>query len=381
MKENKYSYQYVLIVFILFFSAQSLRAQTANKPFKDTLDGAFDISYYLYNLHGLLPIISPITEPAVGYGAAAALVYFIPKKTDSIDNKFRMPDIVGLAGGYTENGTWFAGGGYIGFWKKDHIRYRGVLGYGNIRLSYYGEGGSLLENHPMKFSLNSLFFLQQAIFRIGESKFLLGGRYQFGRAKVTVFEEAFLPFIKPRDHDLTNSALGLIGEYESFNNFLSPSKGLRVNLTYDQYLEVIGSDLNYSKFTLFGIYYQPISRFWTAGFRFESQLTAGETPFYMMPFLYMRGVPAMRYQGALTALMETEQEFTFTKRWSLVGFGGYGQAFKSLDNLDKSTAAWNAGAGFRYRIARLLGLKMGIDVARGPEQWAVYIVFGNSWMR
>ena len=29
--------------------------------------------------------------------------------------------------------------------------------------------------------------------------------------------------------------------------------------------------------------------------------------------------------------------------------------------------------------AREFGLQMGIDVARGPEQWAIYVVFGNSW--
>jgi hypothetical protein len=39
------------------------------------------------------------------------------------------------------------------------------------------------------------------------------------------------------------------------------------------------------------------------------------------------------------------------------------------------------GAGFRYKIARLLGLRMGVDVARGPEEWAFYIVFGNAWIK
>jgi len=40
---------------------------------------------------------------------------------------------------------------------------------------------------------------------------------------------------------------------------------------------------------------------------------------------------------------------------------------------------WNAGGGFRYLTAREFGLQMGIDVARGPETWAIYVVFGNSW--
>jgi hypothetical protein len=52
-----------------------------------------------------------------------------------------------------------------------------------------------------------------------------------------------------------------------------------------------------------------------------------------------------------------------------------------LDELSFNGIVWNAGSGFRYLIARQLGLKMGIDVARGPENWAFYIVFGNTWLR
>jgi hypothetical protein len=35
------------------------------------------------------------------------------------------------------------------------------------------------------------------------------------------------------DLELVNSGVGLIAEYENFNNIFSPSKGLRFNLTYD----------------------------------------------------------------------------------------------------------------------------------------------------
>lgn len=370
----------ILQIVMLFSITLDSVAQKREKPLIDTLDNALDLSYYLYNLNGFLPVISPITEPAVGYGGALAGLYFIPKKeTDTL--KFQMPDIVGAAGGYTENGTWFAGVGYVGFWKKDHIRYRGILGYGDINLKYYGKGDNILADNPAKFTIKSYFFLQQAIFRLGDSKFLLGGKYQLGKVTITAFEDSKLPFVNPRNFELTNSGIGLIAEYENFNNFLSPTKGLRVNLTYDQFLEFLGSDLNFGRFTLFSHYYLPVNKFWTAGFRIESQLATGDPPFYMMPFLSLRGVPAMRYQGELTALAETEQEVMLTKRWSVVGFAGIGTTYNSIENMDKGSTAWNAGTGFRYLIARLLGLKMGIDVARGPEDWAVYVVVGSSWMK
>ena len=43
------------------------------------------------------------------------------------------------------------------------------------------------------------------------------------------------------------------------------------------------------------------------------------------------------------------------------------------------TDAYNMGAGFRYFVARQYGLRAGIDVARGPEDWAFYIQIGQAW--
>ena len=36
------------------------------------------------------------------------------------------------------------------------------------------------------------------------------------------------------------------------------------------------------------------------------------------------------------------------------------------------------GGGFRYLIARRLGLKTGIDIPRGPEEWAFYLQVGSA---
>ena len=366
----------------MFLISENTFAQKKERLLVDTLDNALDLSNYLYNLNGFLPIISPITEPAVGYGAVVAGVFFMPKKKlDSDSKKFVMPDMVGAAGGLTENGTWLAGAGYSGYWNNDRIRYRGILAYAQVKLKYYGLGGGILEKYPIKFSLNSYFLLQQAIFRIGNSNFLLGGKYQFLKTNVILFENSSIPIFEPKDLDLLSSGIGFIAEYEKLNNLLSPTSGIRINITYDQYLEIIGSDRDNGRVTFYTHYYQPILKGWTCGLRVESIVATGDNPFYMLPFISLRGVPAMRYQGELTALVETEQQFMFTQRWGVVGFGGLGITYKDLSSMEEGATAWNAGVGFRYLIARLLGLKMGIDVARGPENWAFYVVFGSSWIR
>jgi hypothetical protein len=348
------------------------------KPLRDTLDGAIDLSYYLYNLHGFLPIIMPITEPAVGYGAVGAAVFFIPKK-EKKTHEFRMPDIVAAGGGYTENKTWLTGAGYFGFWNKDRVRYRGVVGYADVNLKYYGRGGGFLDQNPAKFNIRVFAFVQQAIFRLGESRFMLGGNYVYAKTEVRAFEDSKLPFIDPKEFEMTNSMLSLIGEYENFDNIFSPEKGLRANITYTQNMELIGADRDYGRLTAFAHYYLPVfPKRWISGFRFEGQMATGNPPFFAYPFLILRGVPAMRYQGQYTALVETEQLYMFSRRWGVVGFAGYGQTFS--ENMD-GNQAWNAGGGFRYLLARMFGLKMGVDVAFGPEDWAVYIVFGTAWIK
>ncbi len=355
------------------------KEQKRAKPFIDTVDNAFDISYYLYNLHGFLPVVSPVTEPAVGYGAIAAGLFFIPKKTDPKNKKFKMPDVAGFAGGYTQNHTWFAGVGYFGFWKDDHIRYRGAAGYGDVKLKYYGKGGGFLEDNPANFTIQALGFVQQAEFRIANSHFMLGGKYSFTKTKVTAFEESKLPFVDPKEFDLTNSGIGIIGEFENLDNIFSPNKGLRFVVTYNQYLELLGSDRNYGRLISFATCYLPVIKYkWVSGFRAEFQMATGDPPFYAYPFIFLRGVPALRYQGKYTLLAETQQNIFVTRRWMMDAFGGYGQTFnKKIDGY----LAWNAGMGFRYLIARTLGLRMGIDVAKGPDEWAFYIVVGNAWLR
>jgi hypothetical protein len=57
-----------------------------------------------------------------------------------------------------------------------------------------------------------------------------------------------------------------------------------------------------------------------------------------------------------------------------------GQPAGSVDEFAAEAGPYLAGGGgFRYLLARKLGLQTGIDVARGPEETAFYIQVGSSW--
>ena len=360
----------LIFVLILFLSNVGLTySQNKTSILRDSTDNALDLSHFLMKKKGVLPVIIPITEPAVGYGAVAAGLFFVPSKKPK-----KQADLIVAAAGLTSNGTWLVGGGYLGFWKQDKIRYRGVVGYGDVNLKYYGIG-----DKPISITLNSLLFLQQINFRLGKSNFFLGTKYQLANITIPIFKES--DFFDPRDLKSVNSGISIIAEFDNLNNFLSPTKGVRVHLSYDQNLELLGSTRNWGKVNFFTHIYYPVNKLWIPALRLESKLATGRPPFYAKPFVQLRGVPALRYQGDFTMLAETEQLFNITPRWGILGFTGIGAAFDSIENMESDELVWNAGAGFRYLIARVLGVKMGVDIARGPEDWAFYVILGTSWTK
>ena len=67
-------------------------ATKAASKFRSAEDGWLDASGFLDEKYGFLPVIVPITEPAVGYGAAAGLA-FVSKPLGETRAGFDRPSI------------------------------------------------------------------------------------------------------------------------------------------------------------------------------------------------------------------------------------------------------------------------------------------------
>jgi hypothetical protein len=129
------------------------------------------------------------------------------------------------------------------------------------------------------------------------------------------------------------------------------------------------------------MYFHPLARGVFFGVRGGATASFGEVPFYLKPYITLRGAPALRYQGDTVAETETEVRWQFYKRWSVLGFAGYGGAWNgTLDTHDTQTVV-TGGTGFRYELARSYGLHAGLDTAWSPDDHAIYIVVGSAWMR
>lgn len=86
-----------------------------------------------------------------------------------------------------------------------------------------------------------------------------------------------------------------------------------------------------------------------------------------------------RYQDKNALATEVELRWNVTPRWSVLGFSGVGKAYGRWNRFSEATNIVSVGAGFRYLIARKLGLSVGIDVAHSKDQNAFYIQVGSAW--
>ncbi len=355
------------------------------KLFKDSDDGALDLSDWLMTKGGFMPVPIIITEPAVGAGLGLATVFFHGKLIGGPNPKNPdqqlPPSMTVAAGAYTENGTWLVGGGHVGHWKQDRIRYTGFVGVMNLNMDFYAG------NQPIAFNIDGGFLLQKIQFRLGKSNFFVGGKWIYFDS--TTYLRGLEDILPPDWPDLglldgvdsTNSGLGLVASYDGRDNIFTPIKGQDADLEITRYEQSIGGDFDYWDVHANVLSFHKLSEKFYLGFRAEAQAVDGDVPFYGYPFVQLRGVPAMRYQGERVLDLEVEGRWQFYKRWSLIGFVGKGFAGGDIPRFDTDDNIVTYGAGFRYLLARKFNMHVGIDVAKGPEDTAFYLQMGHAWAK
>jgi hypothetical protein len=145
--------------------------------------------------------------------------------------------------------------------------------------------------------------------------------------------------------------------------------------------ESLGASEEFERFQQVVMGWLPMGDRWTLGLRGDYQWASEGTPFFLRPYIKLRGVEAMRYQGDEMASVEFEARWQARGRWSLVGAAGYGRA-RTERKLYSATRDIVSGAvGFRYELARKFGLHAGMDVGFSSGTTAIYFQIGNAWFR
>jgi hypothetical protein len=337
----------------------------------------------------LLPIPIIITEPAIGEGLGAALALFHPVKEGKADtprigtpgsmmgvpNRRDAPPVVtAIAAAYTNNDTWFAGIVHANNWRSDSIRYVGAGAAARVNSQIY------LANRPLRFSMDTALVYQDVKFRLGQSDFLLGGGLSWLDAETQFrFDLPGAPPEAGLTSDFQNVGISATLLYETRDSSMSPTAGQLAALELWRYEDSLGGDFDYWAWNAKALSFHPLTGKLTLGLRLQISGIDGDPPFFAYPYVKLRGIPALRYQDRIAGALEAETRYRIAPRWEASLFAGLGYTSDDVPLFRNPGSIYNYGVGGRYLVFEAHKVWMGIDIARGPEEWNWYIQVGHPW--
>ena len=145
---------------------------------------------------------------------------------------------------------------------------------------------------------------QEVMYRIGQSDFFLGGNYLYIDIESKRNDNAF-PILDPFfERELKMGALAAVVQYDTRDSIFTPSKGLFAKATLRRF------DENFWRYGAKAFYFHPLSDKVILGLRLEGEAAhasgGDNVPYVTYPYINMRGIPAMRYQGEKMLLGEVE---------------------------------------------------------------------------
>lgn len=346
----------------------------------DPEDGRLDLSAMLERAHGFLPIPIVVTEPAVGYGGGLAAMFIRPRHQAGSEG-FARPDISVVGAVATENGTQMMVAGDSTLWLDGRLKTLVGALTGDLRLDVYGLGVSPGDaNEPVRYTLQMRGAGAVIDWKLApRSPWSIGMRLIYADVEPKLRDDPAFANLEDRSR-IRISGPGASLTYDTRDNLFTPTQGVYAETSIYTSTDAFGANRSFRRFAQVLMGWWPVASNVTLAARADYQHSSEGAPFFVRPFIAMRGIPAMRYPGNKVAQTEIEARWQFYERWSVVAFAGVGEA--RLDETFKHRKSAGAGGlGFRYELARKFGLHAGLDVARGPEDTAVYLQVGNAWFR
>ena len=250
----------VLVGTTPLLAADAPSTPAAPSRFVDSTDGWFDISGFLDTAYGFVPLVAPITEPAVGYGAVGALV-FIDRNPPGEGQRYVRPNIGAVGGLGTENGTRGAFAMHLGTWMDGRLRTLVALADMNVNLDFFGLGGDRPPGDAgVGYTIAMRGGAAGASYRLGESPLWVGLQYGTARTDTTVNDPGAAALGgAPSDLDLRLAAITPSVTLDMRDNFFTPTKGWYADLTVPLFREAVGSDRDFRRTNLTAMYFQPLA--------------------------------------------------------------------------------------------------------------------------
>jgi hypothetical protein len=330
-----------------------------------------------------LPIF--VTEPAIGEGLGATLIYF-HREDDEQKPQFTTgqeisktterskppPVATGIFAFYTNTDTAAVGVGHSNTFADDRFRLRAAAVEARINSYIY------IGDQPVGFQLEGNVLFADLKSRLGDSGAFFGISMSYADADNN-YDETQVDDVTLVDFEFVDAGLAASIIYDTRDNTIMPAAGYLIELISWRYGEAIGGDFDYDSTRLRGLWFNELGEDYVLGVRFDATSANGDVPFFAAPYVRLRGIPALRYQGEVAGALELEARRHLGDRWSVSLFGGVGSVKVGEEQTETRDDIRTIGIGTRYLALREQDAWIGLDIARGPEDVAWYIQIGTPW--
>lgn len=365
---------FLIFALLPFLSVPSLSAQETTE---DTVRKMQITSLFV------LPIVyfTPETRWAGGVGSLVAFRF----KGDSVGTR---PSQVQLGFAYTQERQFLSYLPFSIFAKQEQWYIYGELGYYRYTYFFYGLGNKNTNPDGELYDVNFPRLRIHAMRKI-KPRWYLGLHYWWD-----IFEIANadpngklsdpVENIQGRNGGVISTP-GLITLFDGRDDVFAPESGYYLEALTQISRPWTGSPFSYSRITIDGRYYLPISRKLkhTLALHAFADLTEGVPPFNALPSLggprRLRGLYEGRYRDNHVVLAQAEYRLPLFWRLGMAGFVSVGSVFPSFQEISTRYIRYAGGAGLRIRISKQDRVNLRIDAAFGPGNSGYYLTVGEAF--
>lgn len=362
--------KFLLVIIVLATHAISVNSQKTNTTTSDSIKSKKPSV-------AAIPIIN--YDPSLGatIGAMGQYFYKINKK-DTISPS----SSTGLFGIYTTNKTYFMAAFQRFYLNEDRWKLMFAGGKGNINFQFWQD---LPDNSGVfiDFNTEATFALARIERKLFKKPY--GGINMVYSDATTTYDlpDYFPDSLKYDKVNMNN--IGYLFNYDMREHQLNPYSGYNVEFKNNFYKEWINSSYDFNKTELTYNHYYTLSNTRNIlATRFKANIATGNVPFQGQNVIGqedIRGYSNGKHRDNQTYAMQAEYRWRYYKRVRMVGFIGIATAVSNASEILDSEFLPGAGVGFRYLMLPIERINIGIDVAKGKDDWGMYFRIGESFGR
>lgn len=296
------------------------------------------------------------------------------------------PSQVGLAAAYTLNKQVLFFVPIRLFLKQEKYYSYGEIGYYRYNYFYSGVGNDINPAEEEIFDVNYPRIKLNSLIRI-YPKTYIGLRYWYDAYDIVgTKENGLLETNKPRGVEGGDvSGFGPMAVFDNRDNVYTPSKGYFIEVASLFAFQGIGSDFNFSKFSLDARKFISIGKEKRSvlGLNAYGEFTGGDIPFFQLSYLgggkKMRGYLEGRYRDKHYAMMQAEYRFPLFWRFGGVAFASTGGVAPKIGELSNNLR-FAYGGGIRFLLNENEGANIRIDYGVGGKgNSGFYLTIGEAF--